>query len=37
MAFAAALLLHKRQLEECSPIASDVAFSDRRAALEAML
>ena len=37
MAFAAALLQQKRVLVECLPLASDSAFVDRRAALEAML
>lgn len=37
MAFAALLLQHKKQLDECSPLASDSTYSDRRAALEAML
>ena len=37
MAFAAALLQQKRQLPECLPLASDPAFADRRASLEAML
>ena len=37
MAFAAALLQQKRALVECLPLASDSAFVDRRAALEAML
>ena len=36
MAFAAALLQHKRSSTECLPLISDPAFSDRRAALEAM-
>lgn len=37
MAFAAALLQQKRQLAECPPLASDPAFSERRATLDAML
>ena len=37
MAFAAALLQGQRGLTECLPLASDTAFSDRRATLEAML
>jgi ArsR family metal-binding transcriptional regulator len=37
MAFAAALLQHKRQVTECAPLASDAALGDRRATLEAML
>ena len=37
MAFAAALLQQKRILDECTPLASDPAFNDRRLALEAML
>jgi ArsR family metal-binding transcriptional regulator len=37
MAFAAAFLQQKRLLTECLPLASDSAFVDRRAALEAML
>jgi ArsR family metal-binding transcriptional regulator len=37
MAFAAALLQQTRLLTECLPLASDPAFSDRRATLEAML
>jgi ArsR family metal-binding transcriptional regulator len=37
MAFAAALLQHKRRLMECLPLISDAAFSERRANLEAML
>jgi ArsR family metal-binding transcriptional regulator len=35
-AFAAALLQQKRLLEECLPLISDPAFSDRRATLESM-
>ena len=35
-AFAAALLQQKRSLEECLPLVSDPAFSDRRATLESM-
>ncbi len=37
MAFAAALLQHYRELDECIPLTSDPAFGDRRATLEAML
>jgi ArsR family metal-binding transcriptional regulator len=37
MAFAAALLQQTRALAECLPLASDQAFFDRRATLEAML
>ena len=37
MAFAAALLQQTRLLNECLPLASDPAFGDRRATLEAML
>jgi ArsR family metal-binding transcriptional regulator len=37
MAFAAALLQQTRLLNECLPLASDQAFIDRRATLEAML
>jgi ArsR family metal-binding transcriptional regulator len=37
MAFAAALLQQKRLLGECVPLASDIAFADRRANLEAMM
>jgi ArsR family metal-binding transcriptional regulator len=37
MAFAAALLQQTRALTECLPLASDPAFIDRRATLEAML
>jgi ArsR family metal-binding transcriptional regulator len=36
-AFAAALLQQTRLLNECLPLASDPAFGDRRATLEAML
>jgi ArsR family metal-binding transcriptional regulator len=36
-AFAAALLQQKRSLDECLPLASDPAFSDRQATLEAMI
>ena len=36
-AFAAALLQQTRMLAECLPLASDQAFIDRRATLEAML
>jgi ArsR family metal-binding transcriptional regulator len=37
LAFAVNLILHKRLLEECTPLQNDAAFSDRRATLEAML
>jgi ArsR family metal-binding transcriptional regulator len=37
LAFAVLLIQHKRVLDECVPLQSDVAFSDRRATLEAML
>lgn len=37
MAFAAALLQHKREVEECIPLATDEALCDRRATLEAMI
>ena len=37
MAFAFALLQHRRVLSECLPLQDDDAFADRRAALEAML
>jgi ArsR family metal-binding transcriptional regulator len=37
MAFAAAILQQRRSLAECLPMASDVGFSERRAAIEAML
>ena len=37
MAFAAALLQEKRILIECLPLASDQAFGERRATLEAIL
>jgi ArsR family metal-binding transcriptional regulator len=36
-AFAAELLQQKRTVEECLPLVSDQAFSDRRATLEAMI
>lgn len=36
-AFAAAILGQKRLLDECLPLSSDPAFSDRRATLAAML
>lgn len=36
-AFAAALLSQKRLLDECIPLSSDPAFSDRRATLMAMI
>jgi ArsR family metal-binding transcriptional regulator len=37
MAFAAALLQHNRELNECIPLISDLAFGDRKVTLEAML
>jgi ArsR family metal-binding transcriptional regulator len=37
MAFACNLLLQGRELEECTPLQADEAFSERRATLEAML
>lgn len=37
LAFAVNLILHKRELEECTPLQNDTAFTDRRATLEAML
>lgn len=37
MAFACKLLLQERELVECPPLQADAAFTDRRAALEAML
>lgn len=37
MAFAAALLQHRRELAECLPLFSDPAFGDRKMALEGML
>jgi ArsR family metal-binding transcriptional regulator len=37
MAFAAALLQQTRALAECLPLASDLAYIDRRATLESML
>lgn len=37
LAFAVNLILHKRVLEECTPLENDAAFYDRRATLEAML
>jgi ArsR family metal-binding transcriptional regulator len=37
MAFAFALLQHRRELAECTVLAGDTAFADRRAALEAMV
>jgi len=36
LAFAVLLIQHKRMLDECVPLQSDAAFSDRRATLEAM-
>jgi ArsR family metal-binding transcriptional regulator len=37
MAFACKLLLQERELEECTPLQADDAFTERRATLEAML
>lgn len=37
MAFACKLLLQERELGECLPLQRDIAFTDRRATLEAML
>lgn len=37
LAFAVNRILHKRFLEECTPLKNDIAFSDRRSTLEAML
>jgi ArsR family metal-binding transcriptional regulator len=37
LAFAVNLILHKRELEECTPLQNDTAFTDRRATLEGML
>jgi ArsR family metal-binding transcriptional regulator len=37
MAFAASLVKQERQLQQCVPLASDPAFSDRRATLDAIL
>lgn len=37
MAFACNLLLQERELEECTPLQADDAFTERRATLEAML
>lgn len=37
MAFAFALLQHRRDLAECTVLAEDASFADRRAALEAMV
>jgi len=37
MAFACNLLLQKRELSECQPLAVDPSFVDRRSTLEAML
>ncbi len=37
LAFAVNLILHKRALEDCSPLQRDIAFTDRRATLKAML
>jgi CO dehydrogenase/acetyl-CoA synthase gamma subunit (corrinoid Fe-S protein) len=37
MAFAFGLLQHKRTLEECPVLASDAAFTERRAQLAALV
>lgn len=37
LAFAVAIIQHKRALVECSPLQSDSSFADRKATLEAML
>ncbi len=37
LAFAVLLIQQKRGLEECIPLQNDLAFTDRRATLEAML
>ena len=37
LAFAVLLIQHRHSLEECTPLQSDGAFTDRRATLEAML
>jgi 4Fe-4S ferredoxin len=37
LAFAVALLQHKRELLECPPLKSDASFADRKTTLEAML
>jgi ArsR family metal-binding transcriptional regulator len=37
MAFAASLLQRKRELQDCLPLQSDNAFTDRRATLEGLL
>lgn len=37
LAFAVAIIQHKRALEECLSLQSDAAFTERRAALEGML
>jgi len=37
LAFAVGLLQQKRELAECLPLQQDLAFSDRKATLEAML
>jgi len=37
LAFAVNLILHKHDLEECTPLQNDAALTDRRATLEAML
>lgn len=37
LAFAVNLILHKRELEECTPLQNDTAFTDRRVTLEALL
>ncbi len=37
LAFAVQLILQNRMLDECLPMQQDIAFADRKAALEAML
>jgi ArsR family metal-binding transcriptional regulator len=37
LAFAVAIIQHKRSLVECPPLQSDSSFVDRKATLEAML
>ena len=37
LAFAVAVLQHRRLLSECAPLQSDSSFADRKATLEAML
>jgi uncharacterized Fe-S cluster-containing protein len=37
LAFAVALIQHKRSLAECPPLQSDSSLADRKATLEAML